>query len=65
MSGIFVLIFLCALELFGAHIALKASPKSLKEYYNKNDPFQMLFRQKNTNSAFLTTHETKFFAYNC
>ncbi|GMB08744.1 hypothetical protein B1no1_14540 [Thermolongibacillus altinsuensis] len=52
MSGIFVLIFLCALELFGAHIALKASPKSLKEYYNKNDPFQMLFRQKNTNSAF-------------
>jgi hypothetical protein len=46
MSAIFVYICLCVVELIGAHMALKAAPKPLKEYDNENDPFQMLFRQK-------------------
>jgi hypothetical protein len=43
ISGILLILFLCAVEWLGAHIALEANPQAKREYYNNNDPFKTLF----------------------
>ncbi len=43
ISGILLILFLCAMEWLGAHIVLEANPQAKREYYNNNDPFKTLF----------------------
>jgi hypothetical protein len=46
ISGILLILFLCAVEWIGAYIALEANPQAKREYYNKNDPFKTLFMKQ-------------------
>ena len=37
ISGILLILFLCAVEWIRAYIALEANPQAKREYYHKND----------------------------